>query len=84
MSRNISDLRDHLFEALVDIRNGKMPPDQARVLSEVAKVIVDTAKVEVDYLRLTEEGQSRFLSGEPKPPLPSGYLGVRQHRMADD
>ena len=55
MKNKINDLRDHLFatlEALQDTEN-PMDIDRARAISEVAGTIVASAKVEVDYLKVT-------------------------------
>jgi hypothetical protein len=58
----IEDLRNHLFEQLerlADDEGMKNPLKlekelkRAHAISEVAKVIVDTAKAETDYLRVT-------------------------------
>ena len=49
MKNKIQDLRDHLFatlEALQD-KDEPMDIDRARAVADVAKVIVDSAKVEV-------------------------------------
>lgn len=55
MKNKINDLRDHLFatlEALQDVDN-PMDVDRARAISEVAGTIVASAKVEVDYIKVT-------------------------------
>ena len=55
MKNKINDLRDHLFatlEALQDTDN-PMDIDRARAIADVAKVVVDSAKAEVDYLKVT-------------------------------
>lgn len=86
-NQNISALRATLFDALQKIKDGTMPLDQARAMNEVAKTIVDTAKVEVDYLRTTGGGESQFLDGtigQDNLPgeLPRGILSVTRHRLA--
>lgn len=52
----IDDLRDHLFDTLKALKDKASPMeiDRARAIADVAKVIVESAKVEVDYLRVTE------------------------------
>lgn len=51
----IDDLRDHLFETLEALRDKEDPMDldRAKAVAEVAKVIVDSAKVEVDFIKAT-------------------------------
>lgn len=44
-----------------------MPPDQAKAIAMVASVIVDTAKVEVEYLKATNQDKSNFLDGMTAP-----------------
>jgi len=56
MPRNkIEDLRNHLFETLEALKDtdNPMPIDRARAVADVARVIVESAKVEVDFLRVT-------------------------------
>jgi hypothetical protein len=51
----ISDLRDHLFETLEALKDKDEPMDIARAqaVADVARVIVDSAKVEVGFLKVT-------------------------------
>ena len=66
MKNKIDDLRNHLFatiEALQD-EDDPMDLDRARAISDVAQTIINSAKVEVDFLRATGRIQaSRFLEG---------------------
>lgn len=55
MKNKIEDLRNHLFEALEMLKDGEMDIDRAKAVSGVAQTIINSAKVEVDYLRLTEQ-----------------------------
>jgi hypothetical protein len=51
----IDDLRNHLFETLEALKDDEKPMDLARAkaVAEVAKVLVESAKVEVDFLKVT-------------------------------
>ena len=51
----ITDLRNHLFETLEALRDEEKPMelDRARAIADVAKVIVESAKVEVGFLKVT-------------------------------
>jgi hypothetical protein len=52
MPRNkIEDLRNHLFETLEMLKDGEMEVEKAQVICQVADVIVNSAKVEVQFLR---------------------------------
>lgn len=50
---NINELREHLFDTLRGLKDGSVDVEKARAMSDVAQVIINTAKVEVDYLRAT-------------------------------
>jgi hypothetical protein len=67
----IQDLRDHLFETLEALRDEDKPMDIARAqaVADVARVIVDSAKVEVQFIRATGTAASTgFLPEEPVQP----------------
>lgn len=51
----IDDLRNHLFETLEALRDKDEPMelDRAKAVADVARVIVESAKVEVDMLKVT-------------------------------
>lgn len=54
MAKNsIKDLRDHLFETIEALKDPDAPMDLARAaaISDVAQVIINSAKVEVDLLK---------------------------------
>jgi hypothetical protein len=78
----IDDLREHLFETLRALRDKDNPMDieRARAISEVAQVVINTAKVEVDYLRVNGAGESNFL-GSATEKLPAGVKSITQHRL---
>ena len=64
---HITQLRQHLLETLADLRNPQKPmePDRARAVAAVAGVIVDSARAEIDFLRVTNQDRSQFF-GEPE------------------
>ncbi len=55
MKVNVEDLREHLFGTLEDLRDKEKPMDldRARAISDVAQTIINSAKVEVDFLKAT-------------------------------
>jgi hypothetical protein len=80
---NIADLRQKLFETLDAVKSGALDLDRARLVNELGKTLIDSAKVEVDFLRVTEETKSDFLSPPKRAEdLPNGITGIRQHRIA--
>lgn len=87
MKNKIVDLRNHLFatiEALSD-KDNPMQLERAKTIADVAQVIVNSVKVEVDFLRLggeasagtgfipsaALEGAGEALDGKPQPRLVS-------------
>lgn len=83
---SITALREHLMATLADLRNrdNPMEVDRARAVAQVAGVLVETAKVEVEYIRVTGGQQSQFLEGakDADPPmLPAGIVGITRHRL---
>jgi len=73
MKNRIEDLRNHLFatiEALSD-QEEPMDLDRAKAISEVAQTIINSAKVEVEFLKATDrERDSGFLSNDRPQLLP--------------
>jgi hypothetical protein len=61
MARNkITDLRDHLFEVIEKLKEGDdtMPIERAQAIAEVSKTIIDSARVEVEYIKVTGQDKS--------------------------
>jgi len=58
MARNkINDLRNHLFEViemLKDEEENSMTIEKAETIAQVAQVIINTGKLETDYIRATD------------------------------
>lgn len=88
---DINELREHLFATLRGLRDKDNPMeiDRARAVSQVAATLVDSARVEVEMLRVTGEqvgtGFIPLPDSPSKPEIPSGFppgiTSVRQHRM---
>lgn len=61
MARNkMNDLRDHLFAQLERLNDESITPEEidqevkkAKAITQVANVIVNSARVEVDYVKTT-------------------------------
>ena len=92
---HINQLRQHLLATLADLRNRENPmePDRARAVAQVASVLVDSAKVEVDYLRVTNQDRAGFLeepaqittdasgAGLPDDYPRNGITSITRHRL---
>jgi len=69
----IEDLRNHLFETLEQLKDPEKPLEieRARAIADVAKKIIDSAKVEVDFLRVTGHvAGSGFIPADRQLPEP--------------
>lgn len=71
MKNKISDLRNYMFEALERLSDDSLTADElereikrAAAVSEVGKVIVDSAKTEVTFLKLTGKKNKGFIEEE--------------------
>lgn len=79
---DIAELRSHLFDTLRGLKNGEMDIDRAKAINDTAQTIINSAKVEVDFVRATgAKGSGFLLPGESKPPLPPGVTGTKTHRL---
>ncbi len=81
-NKTIGDLRDALFETMQALRDGKITIDQAKAMSDIGQVIINSAKVEVDYIKANNGGETPFLEAVGNDNLPEGITGIRQHRIA--
>jgi hypothetical protein len=80
--KTISDLRAALFDTLQKVKAGDMDLDKARAVNELGKTLIDSAKVEVEYLRATGGGESAFLdTAAGADNLPTGITGRTVHRL---
>lgn len=64
---HIDQVREALLGTLADLRNKEQPMDieRAKAVAQVASVLVDTAKVENEYLKITGQDHSKFLETAP-------------------
>ncbi|MEZ5424432.1 MAG: hypothetical protein R2682_15225 [Pyrinomonadaceae bacterium] len=64
----IEDLRNMLFETmerLLDDTDEKMDLERAETISKVAQTVINSAKVEVEFIKQTGHGGSSFLQNLP-------------------
>ena len=81
---DITELRELLFSTMRQVKAGEIDTDRARAINQTAAVIVDSARVEIEHIKVTGEGESRFVAAaqpDDQVALPPGVLGVRQHRI---
>ena len=87
---HINAVRQHLLDTLADLRNRDKPMevDRACAVAQVASVLVDTARVEVDYIKATGKDASGFLALPDEDALvtdparlPNGISSITRHRI---
>jgi hypothetical protein len=94
MNKNVDDLRNVLFNVIEGVRNGDVSLEKARTVADLSQVIVNSAKMEVEFIKATNgKGKASGFLGredgdvpalpEPKPDLPPGIIGITTHRIAD-
>lgn len=66
MSKTINDLREHLFAAMDGLAKGTMDIDKAKAISDLGQTIINTAKVEVEHMKITGGTSSGFIQEETK------------------
>lgn len=86
MKNKIEDLRNHLFATLEALQDPDKPMDldRANTIANVAKVVVDSAKAEVMFMKVTGSTGSGFISNEkalPAPQVPQAQPGTKVHRL---
>jgi len=82
MSQDMTALRAHIFDTLAKVKSGDIDLDRARAVNEIGKTLVDTARVEVDYLRASGGGESEFLDAAiGAGNLTPGVTGRTVHRL---
>ncbi len=67
---HISDLRNHLFEVIEMLKDGDLEVKKAETIAKVGQVIVNSAKVEVQFQKLVGKGDSDFLTPKQVNTLP--------------
>lgn len=70
---SMTELRQALLNTLSDLRNRENPMDidRARAVATVAGVLVDSARVEVEFLKVTGGDRSQFLQPHEAGQLPA-------------
>jgi hypothetical protein len=87
MSHTIDELRDHLFATIQGLRDPDKPLDieRAKAVAEVAQTIINSAKVEVDHMRVSGRSESTGFIAPPAladsgPAKPAGLQVVRDDK----
>jgi hypothetical protein len=72
IKRTTEGLRDALFDVLEGMRAGTVTPNQAIAAAKVACQIINTARIEIEYLEVVSRAAA---TGLPAPSLGAMQLG---------
>lgn len=77
MRHTINDLRTHLFATLEGLRDKENPLDieRAKAVAEVGQTIINSAKVEVEHMRVAGSASSTGFIGIENKPEGAGQQG---------
>lgn len=84
---HISTIRQHLIDQLASLRSAKTPEAlkdelaRSKGVSELGQTLINSAKVEIEYLVATGQTSAPFLETPPDANLPNGIKSITQHRM---
>lgn len=74
VKNKIEDLRNHLFATIEGLLDPEKPMelDRAKVVADVAQTIINSAKVEVDFMKATDSVTgSGFIPNDTTPRSPA-------------
>lgn len=86
---NITDLRAALFAQLAELRAAtsaegvKAAVEKSRAVSELGQVLINSARVELDHLKIigSRDEVPFFLEIEDDNVVPNGITGIVRHRI---
>ncbi|BBP95922.1 hypothetical protein BSFA1_10510 [Burkholderia sp. SFA1] len=78
----IEELRSHLFSTLRALSDKEKPLelDRAKAVAEVAQVIINSAKVEVEHMKVSGGKGTGFMAEKP-PEVPNGITSITKHNI---
>ena len=72
---NSQQLREHLEAALKGLQDVTMDIEKAKAIGDISQVVINLAKVEVDFVRANGGGQSTFFNDSKQiSKTPTGTL----------
>jgi hypothetical protein len=74
---NIDTLREGLFDTIAKLKAGSIDVEKAKTIGDLSQVIINSAKVEVDYVRANNGGKADFFTNEVKQ-ISSTATGTKQ------
>lgn len=84
--KEIKDLRNSLFETIDALKNPDKPMEieRAKAIADVARVIVDSAKAEVDFMRVTGRKTGTGFIPVEENPLLARPAGAPPPKLKDE
>jgi hypothetical protein len=84
----LQDLRNHLFETLESLKDetNPMPIDRAETICKVSEQIIETAKVEVKFLEVTDALATTEFFGDMTPRIEGArapFEDLRRPKLAN-
>lgn len=85
--KDITELRTLIGEVLAGVKDGTLGIEQAKTIKGLADSLIDSAKVEVEFCRVTDTLGSGFIPTQPTPhppalaqinPLPEGTTTIER------
>ena len=80
----IDDLRQIIGETIKDVRSGKLDADKAKLINDLCKTAVNSAKAENDYMRISGGRGSGFIPDRqalPQQPDPQPEAKPEAHKL---
>jgi hypothetical protein len=67
MNSTIQDLRETLFATLRGLNDGSIDIERAKAVGDISQTIINTGKLEVEFLRQTGRGGTGFVPQLEEP-----------------
>lgn len=77
MKNRLSDLRNHLFETIEGLKDNSIPVDRARAISDAAGKIIESGKMELEFVKFVGDREASKFFDTPALALP-GNTAPRQ------
>lgn len=71
MQNKMSDLRNHLFETIERLKDDSIFVDRARAISEAAGKLIETGKIELQFLEFVGDRNASKFFDTPVLALPA-------------
>lgn len=62
--KNINDLRETLFDTIQLVKQGKLDVSKAKTVAELSQVVVNSAKVELEFIKEMGGSGTGFIESE--------------------